>query len=148
MRLQSCMEGLISLGVSAQGGMTLADTTASLCLASRQHDGFNPKVGVTPTMLQKMLGTRWSDLSKSVEGGINHFVSVENGGYYAELWSQGENWYAVTGAGIDKSEGGIWLVPGVTKGTVPVEATRLFLKAVGDRQYATASKKSKDCGCN
>lgn len=69
--------------------------------------------------------TRWPDLSKAVDGGMQHVISVDNAAGYAELWHKGGSWYAVTGAGMagpavnksdDGGRSGIYQIPKVTKG--------------------------------
>lgn len=91
-------------------------------------------------LLKNIRTSEWPTLSKSVVGGLQHVISVENGANYMELWRQGGNWYAVTGAGqLDKGEIGDWkdinFISGVTKGMSIREVVPLFLKAM-------------DCGCS
>jgi len=90
-------------------------------------------------ILSGMRQTEFPQLSKSVFGGLQHVVSVDNAANYVELWRQGGNWYAVTGA-IQKSQVADWdsinLIPGVSKGMRISEVMPLFLKS------------SLDCKCN
>lgn len=69
----------------------------------------------------------WPRLDKAAEGGITHFVSADNGAYYAELWGRdGGSYYAVTGAGI-------YQMPGLAKGAKLEEALDVFLEKVVDK---------------
>jgi hypothetical protein len=101
---------------------------------------------------KKARTTRWPDLSKAVDGGLQHVISVDNAAGYAELWHKGGSWYAVTGAelsgqAIRKSEdgghGGIYQIPKVTKG-MPIEyaATR-FASAI----FGPIPLKKGGCNC-
>jgi len=66
----------------------------------------------------------WPRLDKAAEGGIQHFVSADNGAYYAELWGRDDgSYYAVTGAGI-------YQMPGLAKGAKLEEALDVFLEKV------------------
>lgn len=130
MRLNKCVGALRDIGITGKASRTADETATAVCLSAQVHKDYDPAVGVTPALVGTLFSTRWAGLSKSVEGGIKHFISVDNGGYYAELWSQGENWYAVTGAKEDKQEGGIWEIPGIVQGMDARDAVPLFLKAM------------------
>lgn len=146
MRLSKCTEALKSIGITGKAGRTADETASAVCLAAQAHVSYDKAVGVTPELVGKIFSTRWAGLTKSVEGGISHFVSVDNGGYYAELWSQGENWYAVTGAKEDKQRGGIWEVPGVIRGMSAQDTVPLFLKALHDGVIGGTLRKRGGCG--
>ncbi len=64
--------------------------------------------------------TRFSHLYKGAVGGLEHVVSVDNGGSYMELWRTGESeYYATTGAAIKP-------LPGLAKGARLDEALDRF----------------------
>ncbi len=146
MRLNKCTEALRGIGITSKAGRTADETASAVCLAAQVHKDYDPAVGVTPTLVGKIFSTQWAGLSLSVDGGITHFISTDNGGYYAELWCQGENWYAATGAKEDKQQGGIWEIPGVIKGMDARDAVPLFLKSLEDGAFGGLRKKKK-CGC-
>jgi hypothetical protein len=125
MGLNKCLELLKAAAVDAAPGRTTEETATSLCLAAEVHKA--AAGGLTSEVLLDMRSTRWSSLTKAIEGGFQHLISVDNGAVYAELWAKGDNWYAVTGAGIN-------LIKGIRKGMNAVDATPLFLKAVFGRQ--------------
>lgn len=69
----------------------------------------------------------WPRLDKAAEGGITHFVSADNGAYYAELWGRDDgSYYAVTGAGI-------YQMPGLAKSAKLEEALDVFLEKVVEK---------------
>lgn len=152
MKLNKCTEALRAVGVLGKAGHTAEETAAALCLAAQRHVDYEPVVGMTPALVGKMFASRWANLTKAVEGGITHFLSVDNGAYYAELWSQGENYYAVTGADQDARDrtvqkGGIWQVPGVVRGMNAQDAVPLFLKALEEGRFGGQVGKNRGCGC-
>ena len=145
--LNKCIDALRSIGVTSKAGRTEEETVAAVCLAAKSHADYDESVGITPTIIGKMFSTRWAGLNKSIEGGITHFLSVDNAAAYAELWSRGENWYAVTGATKDKEDkgqGGVWQIPGVIKGMVAQDVVPLFLTAL---QKGTFGGRRKGCNC-
>jgi hypothetical protein len=83
--------------------------------------------GLTAEVLLELRTSRFPMLTKTVEGGFKHMISVDSGAVYAELWSKGDNWYAVTDAAIN-------LVKGIRKGMDARDAVPLFLKAVFPRK--------------
>lgn len=102
--------------------------------------------------VRKARTTRWPNLSKAVEGGMQHIISVDNAAGYAELWHKGGSWYAVTGAelsgqAIRKSEdgghGGIYQIPKVTKGMDIGYAASRFASAV----FGPIPLKKGGCNC-
>ena len=147
MRLSKCTAALVGVGITGKAGRTAGETASAVCLAAQVHVDYDKAVGVTPELVGKIFSTRWAGLVKSVEGGISHFVSVDNGGYYAELWSKGENWYAVTGAKEDKQQGGIWEIPGVVQGMGARDVVPLFLMAVAPGGVVDGTvRKRRGCG--
>lgn len=102
--------------------------------------------------VRKARTTRWPDLSKAVEGGMEHIISVDNAAGYAELWHKGGSWYAVTGAEmsngvISKSaegqRGGIYQIPKVTKGMEIGYAAARFASAL----FGPIPLKKGGCNC-
>ncbi len=146
MRLNRCVEALQDIGIIGKAGRTAEETATAVCLAAQVHSDYDPAVGVTPALVGRIFSTRWAGLSKSVDGGISHFISTDSGAYYAELWSQGENWYAVTGAKEDKQRSGIWEVPGIMRGMDARDAVPLFLKAMKDGTLGGAARGRGGCG--
>lgn len=148
--LNKCVDALKSIGVTSKAGRTEQETVTAVCLAAKAHVDYDESVGITPTIVGKMFSTRWSRLNKSVEGGITHFLSVDNGAAYAELWSRGENWYSVTGATRDKEDkrqdGGVWEIPGVVRGMGAQDAVPLFLDALRKGRFG-GSHRDGDCHC-
>ena len=79
--------------------------------------------------------TRWPEYIAGEGMGLRHFISVDNGANYWELWHEGGNWYAVTGADRDgralyKAEGQPMSQPvaGVIKGMGIDEVLPRFLR--------------------
>lgn len=104
--------------------------------------------------IKKARYTRWPDLSKAVEGGMQHVISVDNAAGYAELWHKGGNWYAVTGANlpgasVNKADagggepGGIYQIPKVTKGLGIGHASTRFASAL----FGPIPLKKGGCNC-
>jgi hypothetical protein len=77
--------------------------------------------------------TRFPTLYKGAVGGLEHVISVDNGGAYFELWREGENWYATTGAAIKE-------LPGLMKGAKLDEALDQFFKLTSKVQKAVVRK--------
>lgn len=147
MSINKCVDALRSVGITGKAGRTDQETATAVCLAASYDVDYNPATGVTPTLVGKMLTSKMSDLSKAVQGGINHFLSVDNGAYHAELWSQGDNWYAATMASKSQRDG-IWLIPGVIKGMPVQDVVPVFVKALSKGALGGADvKKSGGCGC-
>lgn len=147
--MPSCAQHLEKRGVEITG-FSKSDSSYVACMAAQYCKGY--QAGESPAMVEALvkgiLSSRFGDeLSKSVLGGIQHVISVDNAASYAELWHKGGNWYAVTGADMDKatgavSKGGIYEVAGISKGMPIREAVPRFLEAVFG-----PSKFSKGCGC-
>lgn len=103
--------------------------------------------------LKKARSTRWPDLSKAVDGGMQHVISVDNAAGYAELWHKGGNWYAVTGAELpgpslkkavtSNEPGGIYQIPKITKGMDIGHATSRFASAL----FGPIPLKKGGCNC-
>jgi hypothetical protein len=121
MNVNKCVELLKAASLDEAPGRTLNETATSLCLAAQVHKA--AAGGLTPEALLDMQTSRWPSLNKAIDGGFQHLISVDNGAVYAELWSKGDSWYAVTDAGIN-------LAAGIRKGMDARDATPLFLKAV------------------
>jgi hypothetical protein len=117
-----CTKLLEAAGFEPMPGRTLRESATALCMAASVHKAATDN-GLTPEVVLDMTTSRYPMLSKTVEGGFKHVISVDNGALYAELWSKGDNWYAVTGAAIS-------LVDGIKKGMDATDAVPLFLKAV------------------
>lgn len=147
MRLSKCADALQSVGITGKAGRTTEETATAICLTAQDHVSYDKALGVTPALIGKIFSTRWAGLSKSVEGGIAHFISADNGAYYAELWSSGENWYGVTGAKEDKQQGGIWEIPGITRGMDARDAVPLFLKAMKEEAFKGTRSRGGCSGC-
>lgn len=102
--------------------------------------------------VRKARSTRWPDLTKAVEGGMQHVISVDNAAGYAELWHSGGSWYAVTGAELsgealrkseDGGRGGIYQIPKVTKGMDIGRASIRFASAL----FGPIPLKKGGCNC-
>lgn len=103
--------------------------------------------------VRKARTTRWPDLSKAVDGGMEHIISVDNAAGYAELWHKGGSWYAVTGAELPgvtvnksvdgKGHGGIYQIPKVTKGMEIGYAASRFASAL----FGPIPLKKGGCNC-
>ena len=126
MNINKCTELLEAAGTEPLPGRTPDESSAALCMAASVHQSAL-KNGLTPEVLLELRTSRFSKLSKTVEGGFKHMISVDNGALYAELWSKGDSWYAVTDAAIS-------LVAGIHKGMDARDAVPQFLKAVFPRQ--------------
>lgn len=100
-------------------------------------------------LVTKTLTTNYSGLEKSVLGGIQHVIAVDNGSYNAELWYKGGNWYAVTGAALQKATGvesGVHMIPGITKGMSITKAVPVFMETLfGDFQLKKGDEKPCNC---
>lgn len=147
----NCVDALVKSGSFPEvPGFSKSESAAAVCGACRYSKGYDERVGPTPAAIAKARTTQWPNLSKSVMGGLQHMVSVDNAAGYAELWFQGGSWYAVTDAKLSRAfdsgatKSGIYEVAGITKGMRAGEATTRFLEATfGPLRLA----KSGGCGC-
>lgn len=100
--------------------------------------------GDVAAAVSKAFTSRWSGISKAVQGGLQFIIAADNGASYAELWSGGNpkdaNWYAVTGAGIHE-------VTDIKKGMPLNEAFDRFVAAtVGKAECLPCSKRRSTAG--
>lgn len=130
--INKCSELLLAAAVEPIPGRTADESARTLCLAAVFHKAASEEL--TPEVFAGMRKSRWPGLAKAVAGGFQHAVSVDNGAVYAELWSKGENWYAVSGAGVHQ-------IDGVKKGMDARDAVPLFLKAV----FADGTTRKRCC---
>lgn len=104
-------------------------------------------------VLAQMRTSIWneSQISKTVSGGLDHVISVDNGASYAELWHQGGNWYGMGGLDADgktvlkktADHSDPFMITGILKGMGVEEATARFTQALmGPANLATGG-----CGC-
>ena len=126
-------------------GFTAKEAGEAFCTVCRYDKSFDGNI--TKDLIQKTLTTRWPSISKSVLGGIQHIVAVDNGANYAELWAKGGNWYAVTGAELAKGDTKLqyFAISGVTKGMPLQEVAPRFVEAVFGPLNLS---KSAPCPCN
>lgn len=131
MKISQCQEALKKSNISVEiPGFTKAETAEAFCTVCRYDKSFDGNI--TKSLIQRTLTTAFPSVSKSVLGGIQHVVSVDNGAYYAELWYKGGSWYAVTGAELKKSTSKVeyYEIQGITKGMSLPDATIRFAEAI------------------
>lgn len=145
--MADCRQELAATNLTITG-FSKAESVDALCQACRYNKAYTFNRPITKDVLASLTGSRWSELGKSVLGGLQHVVSVDNAAGYAELWYKGGSWYAVTGAELSKAfdskttKSAVWEVPGITSGMKLAEAATRFLEAV----YGPANLQ-KGCGC-
>lgn len=142
-----CLAFLKSRSDLSIPGYTLVESARAICRSIDyldQNHAIDKAVEIVRT-------SHWPGLNKAVEGGMQHVISVDNAASYAELWSKGGNWYAVTGAtmpgdtSLKKAKGNaIYEVPGLTKGMGLEEASARFLNKLFG---APAAKKAGCAPC-
>jgi hypothetical protein len=128
-------------------GFSIGESARAICRAMDYVVGRQP----LDKSVDAVRTSYWPNLSKQVEGGLQHVISVDNAAGYAELWSRGGNWYAVTGAtmpgdaSLKKSaKWAVYEIPRLRKGLGIEEATAIFLSRLfGDEPL----KKSGGCNC-
>lgn len=145
--MPTCTQTLETRGVEIKG-LSKSESASVICSAARYCAGYPSHGQLSGSLVKSMLTSRFGDaLSKSVVGGLQHVVSVDNGASYAELWHKGGNWYAVTGGqptgGPTVDKGGIYEIAGVVKGMPAPEATTRFLEAV----FGPSAIGKGGCGC-
>lgn len=132
MRVSDCLAALKKSNLSVNiSGFTAKEAGEAFCTACRYDKSFDGQ-NISKELIGKMLSSTWPSVSKSVLGGIQHIVSVDNGANYAELWYKGGSWYTLTGADLKKSHDwdSFGMVTGITKGMGINEAMPRFLEAV------------------
>lgn len=128
-------------------GLSRSESASLVC---RALDYYDPSVPLEKAV-REIRRTAWPDIERSVSGGLQHYISVDNGASYAELWGRGGSWYAVTGAPSPSGEtfmksarwDGIYEIPGVFKGMPAEEAAARFL----DRLFSPPLARGHG-GCN
>lgn len=131
MRVNDCLASLKKSNLEVQiPGFTAKEAGEAFCNACRYDKSFDGNI--SKELIGKMLSPMWPSVAKSVLGGIQHVISVDNGASYAELWYKGGNWYTLTGADLKKSQD--WdsfsMVRGITKGMSMNDAVPRFLEAL------------------
>lgn len=131
-------------------GFSKAESAEAICNAYRYNKAADRPLtsALLGEITRSVLSDKFGDLNKSVLGGMQHVVSVDNAAGYAELWYKGGSWYAVTDAALSKALTGkatemIWEVPGIVKGMKLDEASVRFMEAV----FGPANVQ-KGCGCS
>lgn len=143
-RVNDCLAALKKSNLEVvMKGFTSKEAGEAFCTACRYDKSFDGNI--TKELIGKMLTAQWPTVSKSVLGGIDHVISVDNGANYAELWYKGGNWYTLTGADLKKSKDwdSFGMVTGITKGMGINEAMPRFLEAV----FGPLTKSEKPCPC-
>lgn len=145
--MNECQKSLQKSNITVEiPGFTAKEASDAFCLVCSYDKSYDPKAGVSKELVGKALGSRWPGLTKSVLGGIQHVISVDNAAAYAELWYKGGNWYAVTGADLKKSlglSGGFYQIAGITKGMKLEKALPIFIETF----FGKMTSKAAPCPC-
>lgn len=88
-------------------------------------------------ILRASAETQFSHLYKGAVGGLEHVVSVDNGGSYMEMWRDGgDQYYATTGAAIKP-------LPGIAKGARLDEALDRFFVLMAKKGMGRAERPAR-----